>query len=72
MRNRIYIMISLLFVFTQLNGQPVQNFTLPDINNQNISIADHLGKNLIVLDFWASWCAPCMLLLPELEKIEQA
>ena len=65
-------MISLLFVFTQLNGQPVQNFTLPDINNQNISIADHLGKNLIVLDFWASWCAPCMLLLPELEKIEQA
>ena len=48
---------------------PVRDFTLPDIDDQNVSLSDYMGDYIIILDFWASWCAPCMRLMPELEKI---
>ncbi|MBW6515177.1 MAG: TlpA family protein disulfide reductase [Candidatus Cloacimonetes bacterium] len=71
MKYRIVILIGILMLFGVLNSEPIRNFTLPDVNNQNVNIADHIGKGLIVIDFWASWCAPCMQLLPEIEKIHR-
>jgi len=34
------------------------NLSLPDINRDKIDLFD-VGQNLILLDFWASWCSPC-------------
>lgn len=31
----------------------------------------HRGEKPIVIDFWATWCAPCMRLLPEMEKLAE-
>jgi peroxiredoxin len=69
MRHLILLTISLLLSITLLQGEAIQSFTLPDINNQEINVTDYLGSDLIIIDFWASWCAPCLRLLPELEKI---
>lgn len=71
MMYRMILIFSLLMLLSALNSEQVQDFTLPDINNNNVNISDYLGDSIIVLDFWASWCAPCMRLLPELEKIHQ-
>jgi cytochrome c biogenesis protein CcmG, thiol:disulfide interchange protein DsbE len=39
-------------------GAPVPNFTVTTFDGQQINLADHQGK-VIVLNFWASWCKPC-------------
>jgi thiol-disulfide isomerase/thioredoxin len=33
--------------------------------------ADRLKGNILVLDFWATWCVPCILEIPELNRLQQ-
>jgi peroxiredoxin len=39
------------------------SFTLEDMNGNDVKLADHKGK-VILLDFWATWCAPCKYEIP--------
>ena len=40
-----------------------------DINQKNISLADHKGK-LLILNFWATWCLPCREEMPSLDLLQ--
>jgi thiol-disulfide isomerase/thioredoxin len=43
-------------------------FELNDLNGQNHKLSDFKGK-YIVLDFWGTWCGPCMAELPRLKAL---
>ena len=40
-----------------------------DINQKNVNLADFEGK-LIILNFWATWCAPCKEEMPSLDELQ--
>ncbi len=48
-----------------------ENFTLTDAQGKSHSLADYRGKWLIV-NFWATWCPPCLEEIPDLVALKEA
>ena len=45
-------------------------FTLQDLEGKPISLSDYKGK-IVFIDFWATWCPPCRMSIPYVEKLYQ-
>lgn len=43
-------------------------FVLQDIDGKNVALSDYVGQ-VILLDFWATWCAPCRITIPHFVEL---
>ena len=48
-------------------GKSAPDFTLEDLAGNSVSLHQFRG-HVVILDFWASWCAPCRASMPTLDK----
>ncbi len=51
-------------------GMPAPGFSLTDINGDEVSLDDFHGK-VVYLDFWASWCGPCLQQIPHAKELKK-
>lgn len=52
-------------------GETISDFNLIDIHDNELNLRKLLkGKEYVLLDFWGTWCAPCIELTPQLVRID--
>jgi len=51
------------------NPKIYEDVVFMDINQKNVNLDDFKGK-LIILNFWATWCAPCREEMPSLDDLQ--
>ena len=82
---KIYIHIILAFLFSQnlysatsfsknivIHEKPqlIKELKFKDFNLQDVDLTNKKG-NIMIVNFWASWCAPCKREMPSLEKLSK-
>lgn len=69
------LMTSLMLAPTSVRaleaGERAPDFAAPALDGKGtVSLAQYRGK-VVYLDFWASWCAPCLKAIPEIEAMRK-
>jgi len=50
--------------------KPISSLIFEDFSGNEINLKDYLGK-LVIINFWATWCAPCKEEMPSLDRLYQ-
>lgn len=56
--------------FVPAQAQRAPNFTLKDLAGRSHKLNDYFSEHVVLLNFWATWCVPCVKELPHLQRFQ--
>lgn len=65
-----YLIFLLLTTYNIAFAQKL-NYEVKDLNNNWIILEELSGENYTVIDFWATWCKPCVNALPKINQLNK-
>ena len=68
MKNLFSILFAWLFFVAPAQAQQAPDFSLRDLNNQEVTLSTLKGS-VVLVNFWATWCGPCQVEMPHLQRL---
>ena len=52
-------------------AKKLKNVTFTNVNDKSVNLSNYKGQ-LVIINFWATWCAPCREEMPSLDKLQKS
>ena len=70
MKSLFLSVLGLLLFVAPAQAQQAPDFTLRNLENQEVSLSELRGK-VVLINFWATWCGPCQVEMPHLQRMHE-
>jgi len=65
----LLLLVCLVITTASAADSKAPTFTLPNLEGKDVRLSSLLTKGPVILDFWATWCKPCIKAFPDLQMV---